>query len=149
MALKSYTLWSNAQHVSAPTTTILLTTAGTFHDFNYFSHMICTLWGWKTRSLPQSGSQWLVYQHRYGNPHFKKRCSKQSYVCRQCFVNNSNSSNMDILRAELWRRKWYTVFLKHMRMIFVLKVSVLSFTVLIRVAFLIFSFRWSSVNHDY
>ena len=39
----NYTLWSNVQHVSTPTTTILPTTAGTFHSLNSFRHVIYTL----------------------------------------------------------------------------------------------------------
>ena len=41
MAFKSHTEWINAQCVSAPTTTILLTTTDTLHDLNCFGH-VCT-----------------------------------------------------------------------------------------------------------
>ena len=42
-ALKSRMEWSNVQHASALTTTILLTTAGTFHGLNYFGHVVYAL----------------------------------------------------------------------------------------------------------
>ena len=39
-AFKSHTEWSNAQHVSTPTTMILPKIAGTSHSLNCFSYMI-------------------------------------------------------------------------------------------------------------
>ena len=39
---KSHIQWSNAQRVSPPTTSILPTTAGTYHGSNCFCHMINT-----------------------------------------------------------------------------------------------------------
>ena len=49
MNFKWYTERRNAQHVSAPTTTILPTTAGTFHSFSCFRHMIYIYIYTKTR----------------------------------------------------------------------------------------------------
>ena len=39
-SFKSHMKWSNAQCVNTPTTTILPTTAGTFHGLNCFGHVI-------------------------------------------------------------------------------------------------------------
>ena len=43
VAFKPHTQWINTQHVNAPTTTILPTTADTSHDLNCFSHGIYKL----------------------------------------------------------------------------------------------------------
>ena len=43
MAFKKHIEWSNAYHVSALTTTKLSTTAGAFHNLNYFGHIIYML----------------------------------------------------------------------------------------------------------
>ena len=40
LAFKSHTEWINAQRVSAPTTTLLPTTTGTYYRLNCFSHVI-------------------------------------------------------------------------------------------------------------
>ena len=40
---KSFTAWTNAQCISALTTTILLTTADTFHGLNCFGHVVYAL----------------------------------------------------------------------------------------------------------
>ena len=42
-AFKPHTGWSNTQHVSTPTTTILPTTMGTSHSLNCFDHIIYKL----------------------------------------------------------------------------------------------------------
>ena len=42
-AFKSHMEWSNAQHVSTPTTMILTTIMATYHSLNCFGHVVYTL----------------------------------------------------------------------------------------------------------
>ena len=43
MLLSNHIEWSNAQHLSTQTTMIVLTTSGTLHDLNCFSHDLHTI----------------------------------------------------------------------------------------------------------
>ena len=65
VTFKSYMEWRNTQCVSIRTTTILTTTVSTYHDLNYFSHMIYML-----TSMYQNIAKPLTYPNNeyYLNP---------------------------------------------------------------------------------